>query len=308
MMGEHRIDKSPRDGSLAVVEEPGARREGEQFRHVVAGWLDSYSLRLRLVLLVALALGLVIGATTFWETRTFEMALDADLRRTGQSTAEAVVDGLELHTTTPTALELHATLREFIEGVPTLRAITVLTTEGSTATVLASTSSGDRAEDVLLGRRAVESQEATWNGGATLLPSVAVPMVLDHGGAPVRGAVVVTVSLASVAQLRSTGRLLGAGFSIASIVIATLVIDVLARRLIHRPLSHIRSTMARAGHGDMSARADITRRDEIGTIAHGLNQMLGELQHHQVALQDRIRAATECATRRSCRATIESSR
>ena len=134
MTGEHRIDKSPRDGSLAVIEKPGARRGEEQFRHVVAGWLGSHSLRLRLVLLVALALGLVIGATTFWETRTFERALDADLRRTGQSTAEAVADGLELHTPAPTASELHATLREFIEGVPALRAITVITTEGSTAT------------------------------------------------------------------------------------------------------------------------------------------------------------------------------
>ena len=293
MTGEHRIDKSSRDGSLAVVEKPGARRGKEQFRHVVAGWLGSHSLRLRLVLLVALALGLVIGATTFWETRTFEMALDADLRRTGQSTAEAVADGLELHTPAPTASELHATLREFIEGVPALRAITVITTEGSTATVLASTSSGDRTEDVMLGQRAVESQEATWNGGGTLLPTVAVPMLLDHSGVPVRGAVVVTVSLGAVAQLRSTGRLLGAGFSIASIVIATLVIDSLARRLIHRPLSHIRNTMTRAGQGDLSARADIRRRDEIGTIAHGLNQMLGELEHHQVALQERIRAATE---------------
>ena len=270
-----------------------AKRGAEQIRHGVASWLGSLSLRLRLVLLVALALGLVIGATTFWETRTFEMALDADLRRTAQSTAEAVADGLELHTTTPTTAELHATLHEFIEGVPALRAITVLVKEKSTATVLASTSSGDRAEDLLLGQRAMDTQEAAWNGGTTLLPSVAVPMALAQGGVPIPGAVVVTVSLAPVAQLRTTGRLLGAGFSIAAIVLATLVIDILARRLIHRPLSRVRRTMERAGNGDLSARVAITSDDEIGAIAHGLNQMLGELQHHQVALQERIRAATE---------------
>jgi signal transduction histidine kinase len=277
-----------------VVQETGAQRRTEQIRHVVAGWLGSHSLRLRLVLLVALALGLVIGATTFWETRTFEKALDTDLRRTARSTAEAVADGLELHATMPTALELHATLREFIEGVPALRGITVLTTLGSTPpTVLASTSSVDRPEDVELGQRAIDNQEAEWNGVDTLLPSVAVPMVLEQAHTPVRGAVVVRFSLAPVAQLRSTGRVFGAAFALASIVIGTLAIDVLARRLIHRPLSHIRNTMQRAGQGDLSARAEITRHDEIGTIAKGLNQMLGELQHHQVALQERIRAATD---------------
>jgi signal transduction histidine kinase len=276
-----------------MVKGSATAREPVQIRHVVAGWLGSLSLRLRLALLVALALGLVIGATTFWETRTFERALESNLRRTAQSTAEAVADGLELHPTTPTVAELHDTLHEFIEGVPALRAITVMTGEGSAAAILASTSSGDRSADLLLGQKAIDSQEAVWTTGTSLLPSVAVPLVLEQGGGPLRGAVIVMVSVGPVAQLRTTGRLLGAAFSIASIILATLVIDILARRLIHRPLSQIRGTMERAGNGDLSTRVAITRRDEIGTIAHGLNQMLGELQHHQVALQERIRAATE---------------
>jgi signal transduction histidine kinase len=293
MLRELRIDKSSQNGSLAVFDRAPGRLRPRQIRHAVASWLGSLSLRARLVVLVVLALALVIGATTFWETRTFERALDGDLRSTGQSTAEAVADGIELHTPAPSIAELHTLLHEFIEGVPVLRVITVLTVEGSRTSVLASTSSGDRAEDVKAGQRAIDDQEVVWSGENTLLPRVAVPMQLDQDGAPVRGAVVVTVSLASVAHLRTTGRLLGAGFSIAAIVLATLVIDVLARRLIHRPLSRIRRTMERAGEGDLSARVGVTRRDEIGTIAEGLNVMLAELQHHQVALQERVRAATE---------------
>lgn len=267
-----------------------ARRAARQIRHGVAGWLRPLSLRVRLALLVALALALVIGATTYWETRTFERALDRDLRNTARSTAEAVVDDLELRPDVPTPAELDLSLHEFLEAVPALRAVTVLTVEGAAASVLASTSSGDHADEAQLARRAVAQQDPIWAGESSRLPRVAVP--IDRDGRRI-GAVVVTVSLAPVAELSARGRLLGAGFSIAAIILATLVIDLLARRVIHGPLAHIRATMERAGAGDLAARATVMRRDEMGAIAAGLNQMLSELEHHSVALHERVRDATE---------------
>ncbi|MGB2713548.1 MAG: ATP-binding protein [Vicinamibacterales bacterium] len=264
-------------------------RGHRQFRHGVASWLRQLPLRIRLSLLVALALVLVIGATTYWETRTFERVLERELHQTAQSTADAVADDFELRPVS-TPDELHATLHEFIEAFPALRTVTAVTVTDSAASVLASTSSGDHSEEIDLARRAVGQPEALWEDGGTVLPRVAVP--LERDGRRV-GAVVVTVSLGSVAQLRTRGRLFGAGFSLAAILLSTVVIDLAARRVIHRPLAQISQTMTRAGGGDLSARAPMARLDEIGAIALGLNQMLDELEHHHVALKERVADATE---------------
>jgi two-component system, NtrC family, sensor kinase len=261
-----------------------------QFRHGVARWLRQLPLRVRLSLLVALALVLVIGATTYWETRTFERVLERELHQTAQSTAEAVADDFELRPEPATPDELHATLHEFIEAFSALRTITAVTVASSGATVLASTSSGDHSEEIDLARRATAQSDALWEEEGSLLPRVAVPLERDGRR---MGAVVVTVSLGSVAQLRTRGRLFGAGFSLAAILLSTLVIDLAARRVIHRPLGQLSHTMKRAGAGDLSARAPMARLDEIGAIALGLNQMLDELEHHHVALKERVADATE---------------
>lgn len=285
----HKIRKSQQLEALGVTGGFGARRGVGQIRHGVAGWLAPLSLRMRLMLLVALALGLVIGGITYWETRTFETALDRDLRDTGRSTAQAVADDLELQPEISTDADLHPALHEFLEAVPALREVTVLTGTGADAAVLASTSSGDHYQELELARQ-VASRDEAWDERTPLLPRVAVPVERDGRRF---GAVVVTFSLGPVAQLRTRGRLLGAGFSIAAIILSTLIIDLLARRVVHRPLSHIRGTMERAGGGDLTARATVTRLDEIGAIAQGLNEMLAELEHHSVALQERVRDATE---------------
>jgi two-component system, NtrC family, sensor kinase len=281
------MDKSHEDRGLDVARVLAAQNGARQIRHGVAAWRPAMSLRVRLLVLVALALALVIGATTYWETRTFETALDRELRDTARSTAEAVADDLELRPEPYT--ELDSMLHEFLEAVPALREVTVVSGDGAAARVLASTSSGDHAEAVTLAQRAV-THEPVWAEGVPFLPRVAV--AVDRDGRRL-GAVVVTVSLAAVAQLRTRGRLLGAGFSVAAIVLATVLIDLLARRVIHRPLSQIRNTMEHAGAGDLTARATVVRRDEIGAIAIGLNHMLAQLEQYSVALQERVRDATD---------------
>jgi two-component system, NtrC family, sensor kinase len=273
-----------------VLEADALHRGPRQLRHGVANWLGQLPLRVRLSLLVALALVFVIGATTYWETRTFERVLERELHQTAQSTAEAVADDFELRAEPSTPDELRATLHEFIEAFPALRELTAVSVSDGAAAVLASTSSGDHGEEIELARRATAQSDAVWEDDRTLLPRVAMP--LERNGRRV-GAIVVTVSLGSVGQLRTRGRLFGAGFSVVAILLSTLVIDLAARRVIHRPLSQISHTMKRAGAGDLSARAPVARLDEIGAIALGLNQMLDELEHHHIALKERVAEATE---------------
>jgi signal transduction histidine kinase len=99
---------------------------------------------------------------------------------------------------------------------------------------------------------------------------------------------VVTVSLGSVAQLRTKGRSVTLWFAPVVVILLTLVIDAFARRLIHRPVAAIHTAMNRAGEGDFSARAAVIRQDELGDVAAGLNDMLARLQDLNEALQERV--------------------
>ena len=118
---------------------------------------------------------------------------------------------------------------------------------------------------------------------------VATPALRDNRA---EAAAVVTVSLGSLAQLRTKGRRVTLWFTPIVVLLLTLVIDWFARGLIHRPIARIHDAMQRAGAGDFSARASIVRPDEIGDVAAGLNDMLARLQHLNDALQERVDDAT----------------
>jgi signal transduction histidine kinase len=119
--------------------------------------------------------------------------------------------------------------------------------------------------------------------------AVAVPLVRPDGS---RAAAVATVSLAALEQLRTKGRQVTFWFTPAAVVVLTLLVDWLSRRLIHRPVAQIRETMTRAGAGDFTARAQQSRPDELGSVAAGLNDMLQKLQDFHEALQERVNEAT----------------
>jgi signal transduction histidine kinase len=106
------------------------------------------------------------------------------------------------------------------------------------------------------------------------------------------GAVAVTLSLAALDQLAQRGRRVTLLFAIPAIVVLTVLVDLLAQRLVHRPITSIRDTMRRAGAGELAARAPVDRSDEIGEVADGLNDMLGRLEQFQVDLQTRVDDAT----------------
>ena len=125
---------------------------------------------------------------------------------------------------------------------------------------------------------------------------VAVPFIGVHG--PM--GVVVTVSTAAVDRVARDGGLLALLVMFPAIVIVTVLLDWLARRLVHRRIGGIRDTMQRVAGGDLGARAVIERPDEIGAIVTGLNSMLSEMEVLSASLQTRVREATsELRTRNS---------
>ena len=152
--------------------------------------------------------------------------------------------------------------------------------------VLTSTSTEERAEVLELAGRAITSRQPASDRSSTVL-TFGVPV-------PRRGnlAVAVTVGLESLLQARTHGLLIALGFAIPTILLVTILVHLTVRRLVGQPLKAILRTMNETAEGDFRSRTTMTRRDELGTIAARLNEMLDQLERFNQSLHDRIEEAT----------------
>ncbi len=264
-----------------------AAARGPQSRPSVAKLLAP--LRVRLPLLVALVLSVVIGAAAYWELQLFEASMTASLTDIARSTGQAVADDIEVSEEPTRREDLHDSLREFTYAFPSIRGISVVTLENGEPVVVASTSSDEGKDWLALARQAITENDVVTSEPVKLIHLVGVPIKRE---ARVWGAVVVTYSLASIEELQRQGRTVVLWFVPAAVVLMTLLLDLLMRRMVHRPIAGIRKTMRRVRAGDLGARAPVVRTDEIGAVAQGLNEMLAEMEGFNVALQERVREAT----------------
>jgi two-component system, NtrC family, sensor kinase len=246
-------------------------------------------LRVRLPLLVALVLSVVVGAAAFWEVRLFESTLTASITDTARATAQAVADDIEVNEQPSARTDLHELLREFTFAFPSTRAILVVTMKDGEPEVVASTSSAEGKDWLALARRAIKDNQVVTSEPVKSIHLVGVPIKRDGR---VWGAAVVTYSLASIEELQIQGRTVVLWMVPAAVVLMTLLLDVLMRRMVHAPIAAIRKTMKRVRAGDLGARAPVRRNDEIGAVAKGLNEMLAEMEGFHAELQERVREAT----------------
>jgi signal transduction histidine kinase len=248
----------------------------------------SRSLRVRLVLLVAVVAAAVIAIENYLETRTFQRTAQEDRLLAAAATARAVADDIELRDGFDAPREIQTLLHQFLDATPTLRDIAVLKREGDALVLFARTSSAPSDDILATARLALERRELTW-GGTGRERSVHAPIAQ---GKDVVGVVTVRLSLTAVEQLSARGREVTLWFAVPAILLITLLLTGLVQRFVHRPIDLIRQTMARAGAGDTTARVEIARRDEIGDVAEGLNDMLERLESFQADLQARVDHAT----------------
>ena len=262
-------------------------RDGRQDRHDVAGLFGRLSLRTRLSLLVGFIVALVVGAAAFLELRMFTSRMERELIEGARVTARAVADDVELRSRADGDAVEAEVLHEFLEVNPAVRSITVVRMDGETPAVVLSTSTEERPGALSVARRAVAAGDEI-DEASGVMRFVGVPFV----GPSDPMAVVVAVSTVAVDRVARDGRLLALWVMLPAIVIVTVLLDWLVRRLVHRRLGDIRETMRRVAEGDLGARADVERPDEIGAIVGGLNNMLSEMEVLSDSLQTRVRDAT----------------
>jgi two-component system NtrC family sensor kinase len=208
--------------------------------------------------------------------------------------ARSVADTLAQRTLPFDPLDIRDTLHDLVDADPVLDQISVVEATGTgELRVFTSTSTEERAEVVDLAGRALATQGPVTDRTSTV-QTFALPV--PHRASY---AVAATVGLEGLIQARTHEWRVALGFIVPTIVLVTMLVHFTVRRLVGQPLEAIVRTMAATGGGDLHARTPILRRDELGTIAAGLNEMLDQLGRFNQSLQDRIEDATRALSQRN---------
>ncbi len=250
-------------------------------------WLRS--LRVRVAVFVAVAVAAVIGVTTYIELRQFERAVEGELLEAGRLTAIAVADDLELREGPLRPEDLTRHLHEFIDATPEIHSVSIVTMTPNGPSIFASTATTLGDEVLVVGQRAIERRDLAWGSPVGLIRRLAIPMMRDG---QLFGAVAVSVSFGALDRLRTTGRSLAFWATVVAWAVLFILIELLVRSYILRPISRVRETMRAAGEGRMSVRVPVGRQDELGAIAVGLNHMLVQIETLHGSLQRRVTEAT----------------
>jgi signal transduction histidine kinase len=249
------------------------------------------SLRARLGLSAAFVVAVVVGVATLIENRIVLSAIEAEAKDAAAATALGIAGELSERPASPTGTDLDTMLFDFTRVEPALRSITVTGVAGENGPTVITTDEAPAPEALALSDRALRERRPASSGdtGARRLHFVAVPLERDHRLA---GTVVVALSLESAFAVRREIETTAFAFAAIAILALAIALDHLARRLVLRPLGSIREVMARASAGDLEARVDEVRADEIGAVAGGLNVMLARLADFNTALRREVEEAT----------------
>jgi signal transduction histidine kinase len=260
----------------------------------------------RLALTVAVSVAVVIGSLTFIGLRYGEKRLEDDLRETARVTAAAVADDLELRPDPITGEAIAPTLHEFVSAAPSLQSITVFRADHGRPSVIASTSSAPPSRDALVAR-ALEAGAPVWQAPRANTVAIAVPVLRNGRPAAV---VVVAVSLTSVAQLRRVGGLVAVAGTILAIAAITLLLHLLANRLVlANELRERNQQLARSYDSFLELREAAARTQQlaavgqtVANVAHQIGTPLNLVSGHvqllrqesdDAALQRRLRIIAE---------------
>jgi signal transduction histidine kinase len=250
--------------------------------------VDRMTLAVRLSLFGAAIVVGVVASVTWLEMRSYEQHLTSDLADAGRLAAQSAANVFAQSAERTDASDVRDSLHDLLDSDPVLDAISVVDLDSTgRPVVFASTSTEERAEVLDLARRAIAAR-------APVTDRRRPTVLLDALPVPRRpsSAVVVTVGLESMIQMRTHALRIAMGFAVPTILLVTLFVYLANRQLVGRPLRTILQTMEQAAAGGRHARAAITRPDELGTIASRLNAMLDELERFNLSLEQRIADAT----------------
>ncbi len=115
--------------------------------------------------------------------------------------------------------------------------------------------------------------------------SMVVPIVNEpacqqchNDGAKYRGILDVEISMDKIMNRLQSFRYQMVVFSVLTIIALSISLTLMTKYLINKPIDGIIATMKKAEEGDLSARFETERIDEVGKLSSSLNSMLSQLE------------------------------
>jgi signal transduction histidine kinase len=246
------------------------------------------SLRTRLALIVAAVVAAVVGLGSFVQVRVFEWRAESGLRATALGVAEGLAAEIAALPGEPSQTELHDRIERRASS-SAIDTVAVLFRSPDGTERFATSTAGVTGREARLLRAACQSARVVWDESERSGVLIALPI---YRVAPARAAVAVGVSFDVLHALVQRERWFSLLFAVSAVAAVTLLVSVLVRPYVHAPIEAMLDTMARAGAGDLAARAPKPLGDELGRLAAGLNELLDRTQSLNMSLQERIDEAT----------------
>ncbi|MCA1585339.1 MAG: HAMP domain-containing protein, partial [Acidobacteria bacterium] len=245
------------------------------------------SLRGRLALATGATVAVIMSVSVWLSLTAARQVLAQEVVEVVIRTAERSADAVALVPDPITREAVTPIFSAILASAPTAQHVSLLVPRARTPRVLAQGGAGPTPAGLEMARRALASgRSEVLNDGQTV--GAAVPV--SRSG-KLLGVIVVRGDLRSMMALQQRALRSVVVFAVLAGVGLVLLVDLAARSIVYRPIEHLRRTIASAAAGDLSARVKVTRRDELGQVARGLNEMLAQIEQFNQTLQSRVRQA-----------------
>ena len=236
---------------------------------------SSHSLEAKLSALVAVVLLLVVGGMAFLANRFTVQAVERELLLTSSGVADTLA--AELGTQMPEPGPLESLLSKLRDVNPEVESVAVYSLSDGGTFFLVGSAGSYVPDDAMLASAATGgrqvSQQVSRDGRRQW--EIVRPMVSQG---KVVGVVTLTSSLRAADLIARQNRRRALWVAPLSVALVVLLLRLVFRLLVHRPLADLQKAMQRAEKGDLSAEAKVFRDDELGGIAGRYNDMLARLR------------------------------
>lgn len=246
------------------------------------------SLRVRLALAIALSVALTGIGASWLALQLARQALTDEVRGIARSAAERAVSQIEALPAPLAADTVAQILRVLDASISEIQTLAYVIDDRPDVRVVTTVGVAPTEAGLKLAAYAIQAKQLQMSDTDDAI-RVAAP-IRRAGETP--AAVIVRADLAGVIGLQQRALRAIVGFALLAIVALVVLVDLLAWPLVYRPIQQLRETISRVAAGDFSARAPVVRRDELGDVAEGFNEMLVRLEDLNASLQTRVREAT----------------
>ena len=261
--------------------------------------LKKLSLPAKVTLLLSLAVFGVVMALTYFMAQSAKNVIESDYRKRSNSVADLLADKLDDHPQLPPKTDLEDLVFGASEKNLAITEISIFMTDGKTIALAATSineetvSIPNEVREVILGNKRID--QVAFDGKERYC-QIGVPIVY-HGPkgkvAPpkILGCIIVNTSLEQADQIIAKNFRVAFLFAPPAILSLILLLNILFRFIIHKPVKTIQEAMAKAEAGDLNADVNLNSSDELGRIAASYNRMLRQIREvttERLALIDKV--------------------